>query len=175
MWAGFFFVLFGRGCMNHIFPASYAWGNFSVFAVGIWAIVQRDSLDAIMMFLTGLLLTVLTDIIHISIFYPPNNYLTDAKRFSIGMAIFSLLLKPLSCYLVYRMYRERGGEYKGAVAGCSESQSALPSMPSASSCWGSCQGLFAVWEFTLAKSAAWCNYLFASLRRLFRKRGGITA
>lgn len=35
--------------MNHMFPASYAWGNFSVLAVGIWAIVQRDSLDAIMM------------------------------------------------------------------------------------------------------------------------------
>ncbi|XP_009573129.1 PREDICTED: type-1 angiotensin II receptor-associated protein [Fulmarus glacialis] len=97
--------------MNYMFPASYAWGNFSILAVGIWAIVQRDSLDAVMMFLTGLLLTVLTDIIHISIFYPPNNYLTDEKRFSIGMAIFSLLLKPVSCYLVYRMYRERGGEY----------------------------------------------------------------
>ncbi|XP_009459229.1 PREDICTED: type-1 angiotensin II receptor-associated protein [Nipponia nippon] len=97
--------------MNYMFPASYAWGNFSVLAVGIWAIVQRDSLDAIMMFLTGLLLTVLTDIIHISVFYPPNKYLTDAKRFSVGMAIFSLLLKPASCYLVYRMYRERGGEY----------------------------------------------------------------
>lgn len=47
VWFGF--VLFGRGCMNHMFPASYAWGNFSVLAVGIWAIVQRDSLDAIMM------------------------------------------------------------------------------------------------------------------------------
>lgn len=27
------------------------------------------------------------------------------------MAIFSLLLKPASCYFVYQMYRERGGEY----------------------------------------------------------------
>ncbi|NXT74048.1 ATRAP protein, partial [Zapornia atra] len=97
------------GCMNYMLPASYAWGNFSVLALGIWAIVQRDSVDAIVMFLTGLLLTVLTDIIHISVFYPPNNYLTDAIG-SIGMAIFSLLLKPVSCYLVYRMYRERGGE-----------------------------------------------------------------
>ncbi|XP_008942573.1 PREDICTED: type-1 angiotensin II receptor-associated protein [Merops nubicus] len=97
--------------MNYSFPASYAWGNFSVLAVGIWAIVQRDSLDAIMMFLTGLLLTVLTDIIHISIFYRSHDHFSDLKRFSLGMAIFSLLLKPLSCYLVYRMYRERGGEY----------------------------------------------------------------
>ncbi|NWI69952.1 ATRAP protein, partial [Todus mexicanus] len=97
-------------CMNYTFPSSYAWGNFTVLAVGIWAIVQRDSLDAILMFLTGLLLTVLTDIIHVSIFYPSNNHPSDLKRFSLGMAIFSLLLKPVSCYLVYRMYRERGGE-----------------------------------------------------------------
>ncbi|NWY05490.1 ATRAP protein, partial [Nothoprocta ornata] len=100
----------GRGCMSYNFPASYAWGNFSILAVGIWAIVQRDSLDAIMMFLSGLLLTVLTDIIHISVFYPTKNYLTDLKRFTLGMAILSLLLKPVSCYFVYQMYRERGGE-----------------------------------------------------------------
>uniref|UniRef100_A0A8C3EC72 Uncharacterized protein n=2 Tax=Corvus moneduloides TaxID=1196302 RepID=A0A8C3EC72_CORMO len=105
------------GCMNYMLPLSYAWGNFSVLAVGIWAIVQRDSLDAIMMFLTGLLLTVLTDIIHISIFYPSHDFLSDAKRFSIGMAIFSLLLKPVSCYLVYRMYQERGGEYTFNIGG----------------------------------------------------------
>uniref|UniRef100_A0A8B9DX52 Angiotensin II receptor associated protein n=1 Tax=Anser cygnoides TaxID=8845 RepID=A0A8B9DX52_ANSCY len=105
------YKLLAQGCMNYLFPASYAWGNFSILAVGIWAVVQRDSLDAIMMFLTGLLLTVLTDIIHVCVFYPSNDYLTDVKRFSIGMAIFSLLLKPASCYFVYQMYRERGGEY----------------------------------------------------------------
>lgn len=44
-----FFVSFGRGCMNYMLPLSYAWGNFSVLAVGIWATVQRDSLDAITM------------------------------------------------------------------------------------------------------------------------------
>ncbi|NXG19599.1 ATRAP protein, partial [Grallaria varia] len=98
------------GCMNYMLPASYAWGNFSVLAMGIWAIVQRDSLDAIVLFLTGLLLTVLTDIIHVSVFYPTHDHLSDTTRFSVGMAIFSLLLKPLSCYLVYRMYLERGGE-----------------------------------------------------------------
>lgn len=62
-------------------------------------------------FLTGLLLTVLTDIIHISVYYPLRGYPSDVKRFSMGMAIFSLLLKPGSCYFVYRMYRERGGDY----------------------------------------------------------------
>uniref|UniRef100_A0A8C3CQP0 Angiotensin II receptor associated protein n=1 Tax=Cairina moschata TaxID=8855 RepID=A0A8C3CQP0_CAIMO len=72
---------------------------------------HSGTLAAYSVFLTGLLLTVLTDIIHVSVFYPSNDYLTDVKRFSIGMAIFSLLLKPASCYFVYQMYRERGGEY----------------------------------------------------------------
>lgn len=62
-------------------------------------------------FLTGLLLTVLMDIIHFSLYYPSQQQLTDTMRFSTGMAIFSLLLKPLSCFFAYQMYRERGGEY----------------------------------------------------------------
>uniref|UniRef100_K7FRQ7 Angiotensin II receptor associated protein n=1 Tax=Pelodiscus sinensis TaxID=13735 RepID=K7FRQ7_PELSI len=62
-------------------------------------------------FLIGLLLTILTDIIHLSIYYPRGHNLTDLQRFTAGMAIFSLLLKPLSCFFVYQMYRERGGEY----------------------------------------------------------------
>ncbi|XP_037585685.1 type-1 angiotensin II receptor-associated protein isoform X1 [Cebus imitator] len=61
------------------------------------------------MFLCGLLATIFLDIVHISIFYPRGN-LTDTVRFGAGMAILSLLLKPLSCCFIYHMYRERGGE-----------------------------------------------------------------
>ncbi|XP_042708852.1 type-1 angiotensin II receptor-associated protein isoform X1 [Chrysemys picta bellii] len=98
-----------RGCLE--LPNSYVWGNFTVLAVGVWAIAQRDSIDAIIMFLIGLLITILLDIINISLFYPRHSSLSDLERFSSGMAIFSLLLKPLSCLFVYQMYRERGGEY----------------------------------------------------------------
>ncbi|XP_030393564.1 type-1 angiotensin II receptor-associated protein isoform X2 [Gopherus evgoodei] len=98
-----------RGCLE--FSDSYTWGNFTVLAVGVWAIAQRDSVDAIIMFLIGLLITILLDIINISLFYPRHSSLSDLERFSSGMAIFSLLLKPLSCLFVYQMYRERGGEY----------------------------------------------------------------
>lgn len=57
--------------------------------------------------------TILTDIIHFGIFYPLTNLAggTDLFRFSVGMAILSLLLKPVSCFFVYQMYRERGGDY----------------------------------------------------------------
>lgn len=91
-------------------PSSYAWGNFSVLAVGVWAIAQRDSIDAVLMFLLGIAVTILTDIIHFGIFYPLMDFV-DAKRFTAGMAILSLLLKPVSCFFVYQMYRERGGDY----------------------------------------------------------------
>ena len=40
--------VFFRGCMAWL-PPSYAWGNFSVLAVGVWAIAQRDSIDAVLM------------------------------------------------------------------------------------------------------------------------------
>ncbi|XP_055966926.1 type-1 angiotensin II receptor-associated protein [Sorex fumeus] len=96
------------GCI--VFSGPYPWANFTVLALGVWATAQRDSVDAISMFLGGLVATIFLDIIHISIFYPLAN-LTDTGRFSAGMAILSLLLKPLSCCLVYHMYRERGGQH----------------------------------------------------------------
>lgn len=60
-------------------------------------------------FLGGLVVTIFLDIIYISIFYP-TSVINDTGRFSAGMAILSLLLKPFSCCLVYHMHRERGGE-----------------------------------------------------------------
>ncbi|KAM4741059.1 type-1 angiotensin II receptor-associated protein [Anableps anableps] len=90
--------------------SSYAWGNFSVLAVGVWAIAQRDSIDAVLMFLMGMAVTILTDIIHFGIFYPRMPFVRE-NSFSAGMAILNLLLKPISCFFVYQMYRERGGDY----------------------------------------------------------------
>ncbi|KAM9814274.1 type-1 angiotensin II receptor-associated protein [Neosynchiropus ocellatus] len=101
------------GCMAWL-PWSFTWANFSVLAVGVWAIAQRDSIDAVVMFLIGLAITILTDIIHFGVFYPLNDLATEKRdlvRFSVGMAILSLLLKPASCFFVYQMYRERGGDY----------------------------------------------------------------
>ncbi|XP_040890734.1 type-1 angiotensin II receptor-associated protein [Toxotes jaculatrix] len=99
------------GCMAWL-PLSFSWGNFSVLAVGVWAIAQRDSIDAVLMFLIGMIVTILTDIIHFGIYYRLSDAVGgDVFRFSAGMAILNLLLKPVSCFFVYQMYRERGGDY----------------------------------------------------------------
>ncbi|XP_050979183.1 type-1 angiotensin II receptor-associated protein [Labeo rohita] len=97
-------------------PSSYVLSNVSVLAVGVWAIAQRDSIDAVLMFLIGLAVTILTDIVHLGLYYAAaeigyERAGRDLFRFSGGMAILSLLLKPVSCFFVYQMYRERGGEY----------------------------------------------------------------
>uniref|UniRef100_A0A3Q4MN93 Angiotensin II receptor-associated protein n=1 Tax=Neolamprologus brichardi TaxID=32507 RepID=A0A3Q4MN93_NEOBR len=93
-----------------VLSVAFTWANFSVLAVGVWAIAQRDSIDAVIMFLIGMILTILTDIVHLGIFYSLGDS-SDLFRFGAGMTILNLLLKPISCFFVYQMYRERGGDY----------------------------------------------------------------
>ncbi|XP_067288060.1 type-1 angiotensin II receptor-associated protein isoform X2 [Pseudorasbora parva] len=98
-------------CLLPWLPISYALGNVSVLALGVWAIAQRDSIDAVLLFLIGLAVTIMTDIVHFGLYYETAANASDLFRFSAGMAILSLVLKPVSCFFVYQMYRERGGEY----------------------------------------------------------------
>ncbi|OCT72239.1 hypothetical protein XELAEV_18035208mg [Xenopus laevis] len=104
-------------CMIDWLPRAYGLANITVLAMGVWAIAQRDSADAIFMFFVGLLLTVLTDILLFALYFAgaekasESGPLRDLFRFSSGMGILSLLLKPLSCFFMYHMYRERGGEF----------------------------------------------------------------
>ncbi|XP_016414700.1 type-1 angiotensin II receptor-associated protein-like [Sinocyclocheilus rhinocerous] len=103
-------------CLITWLPTSYVLGNMSALAVGVWAIAQRDSIDAVLMFLIGLAVTILTDIVHFGLYYAAGeiqykSVALELFRFSGGMAILNLLLKPVSCFFVYQMYRERGGEY----------------------------------------------------------------
>lgn len=73
-------------------------------------------------FLVGMVVTILTDIIHFGIYYPLSDLVTergrDVFRFSAGMAILNLLMKPVSCFFVYQMYRERGGDYNVNFGKC---------------------------------------------------------
>ncbi|XP_056398212.1 type-1 angiotensin II receptor-associated protein [Hyla sarda] len=98
-------------------PNAYYLSNLSVLAMGIWALAQRDSADAIFMFMVGLAVTIVLDILLLALFYAIAEQgaekllqQRDLFRFSGGMAILNLILKPLSCFFVYHMYLERGGE-----------------------------------------------------------------
>ncbi|XP_030041959.1 type-1 angiotensin II receptor-associated protein [Microcaecilia unicolor] len=110
-------VLTTWACMYSWLPSAYAWGNFTVLAMGVWAMAHKDSIDAVSTFLIGLLFSILSDILMFALYYESaeniasSHVLRDLFRFSAGMAILSLLIKPLSCFFIYHMYRERGGEY----------------------------------------------------------------
>ncbi|KAM4652781.1 type-1 angiotensin II receptor-associated protein isoform 2-T2 [Discoglossus pictus] len=103
-------------CILDWLSPAYRWANITVLAMGVWAVAQRDSIDAIIMFFIGLMITIVTDILLLALFFAAAEFATeksptrDLFRFTAGMAILSLLLKPLSCFFVYHMYRERGGE-----------------------------------------------------------------
>ncbi|KAM9299192.1 type-1 angiotensin II receptor-associated protein [Gastrophryne carolinensis] len=103
-------------CTYSWLPNAYYLANITVLAMGVWAIIQRDSVDAIFMFLVGLITTVVLDILLLALYYAGAELQTekttarDLFRFSGGMSILSLLLKPLSCFFIYHMYVERGGE-----------------------------------------------------------------
>ncbi|MFT7804497.1 type-1 angiotensin II receptor-associated protein-like [Arapaima gigas] len=94
-------------------PMSFAWANFSMLALGVWTVGQRDSTDAALMFLLGMVTTMLTDAVHFGLYYVPATMISQGLhstyRFSVTVAILSLLLKPASCFFIYRAYRERGG------------------------------------------------------------------
>lgn len=42
-------VFIYRACLFPWLPTSYVFGNGSVLAVGVWAIAQRDSIDAVLL------------------------------------------------------------------------------------------------------------------------------
>lgn len=77
--------------------------------------------------------TIFLDIIYLGIFYPRSS-LSDTVRFSAGMTILNLILKPISCFFVYQMYRERGGEllvHVGETTTCSQLPNSPPTSPGA--------------------------------------------
>jgi len=49
---------------------------------------------------------ILLDVINVGIYYPSNTG-SISKRFSSGMAIVNLLLRPISSFMLYKMVKER--------------------------------------------------------------------
>lgn len=89
-------------------PWSYLFCNLAVLAIGVWAIASPSNEDASQLFLLGMLFTIIHDIIVIAIFYTSDISISH-YRFCVGMAILSLILKPLSCLLIFQNHRNRGG------------------------------------------------------------------
>ncbi|XP_064598722.1 type-1 angiotensin II receptor-associated protein-like [Liolophura sinensis] len=115
------FVLTVWASMSAMFPVSYIYCHGIVILTGILAILHEESHTRVLMFLIFNIISVPLDVIFLSIFQPmaydifehPNAG-TGARnlyRFSLGMSIVNLLIKPLTCLVTFRIYQERGGSY----------------------------------------------------------------
>ncbi|GAB1607930.1 type-1 angiotensin II receptor-associated protein-like [Argonauta hians] len=96
-------------------PISYTYMNAFILAFGVWGMVNQESAEPISTFLILNLFSIIQDIIFLGL-YQPLGYLAYSTtdffgtfNFAFGMSIVNLILKPVSCYLLYRIYVDRGG------------------------------------------------------------------
>ncbi|XP_052759983.1 type-1 angiotensin II receptor-associated protein-like [Mya arenaria] len=118
----FHFVLTVWASQNGFLGLSYVYMNLFVLSLGVWSIVHHESAEPVFMFLICHVFSILQDIILLGINEPRgyNAYEQGGRidqttrneyRFSLGMSIVNLIIKPVTAFLVYRIYRERGGSY----------------------------------------------------------------
>ncbi|XP_005099392.2 type-1 angiotensin II receptor-associated protein-like [Aplysia californica] len=129
------FILSSWALMSGFLAVSTYWyTHVAVLAFGFWAMVAEESVDAVLMFLATLCVSVVNDIMCLAIYEPRGhdrfesqdigNVSTSQKneyRFALGMAITNLIVKPLTIFLVYRVYQSRssGSEFNAGIPGIS--------------------------------------------------------
>ncbi|XP_064642835.1 type-1 angiotensin II receptor-associated protein-like isoform X3 [Lineus longissimus] len=102
-------------------PTAYIYMNLFTLAFGAYGIINQENSEAIFMFLLLQVLGIILDIVMIGVHQPfanqrfenilQNTDMRNEYRFSLGMSIVNLLLKPFTSFIVYRIYQERGGSY----------------------------------------------------------------
>lgn len=100
---------------------SYVYMNIILMGLGIWSIAHHESPDSVLMFLLCHIFSILQDIILLGL-YEPRGYDTyevpgvqatarNQYRFSLGMSILNLIIKPVTAFLLFTIYKQRGGSY----------------------------------------------------------------
>lgn len=87
-------------------PDSYFFYNLLFFITLMWAIQCKDSVEPVEMALFIGVSSIILDIIVITVCFP---YDHSSSRFSVGMAILNLLVRPVTSMLLYRVYADRSG------------------------------------------------------------------
>ncbi|GLH07548.1 Protein of unknown function [Gryllus bimaculatus] len=87
-------------------PNSYFFYNLLFFLTLMWAIQCKDSVEPVEMALFIGVASIILDIIVITVCFP---YDRTSNRFSVGMAILNLLIRPVTSMLLYRVHADRCG------------------------------------------------------------------
>lgn len=109
--------------------ATYLFTHLLVLAIGLWAMIDPASADAVIMFMASLAISIVNDIIMLGIYEPRGHDLFEdgdvssgrrnEYRFALGMSITNLLLKPISMFLLFRIYQSRsdGSDFNSGIPG----------------------------------------------------------
>jgi len=103
------FILSVWAMQSSDLPLSYAVYNVVLLVVLLWALHARESEEPLFMGLVINGASVLLDIITIVLYFPDSGY--GRSKFSIGMAIVLLVLRPITCVVIHRIRLERTGAY----------------------------------------------------------------
>lgn len=90
-------------------PNAYLYYNGIFLVILMWSIHHRESDEPVFMGLFLNFISILLDIITISVFCPP--YPSSFQQFSIAIAIVNLIMRPVSSIILFRIMNERSGEY----------------------------------------------------------------
>lgn len=94
--------------------------------IGVWALGDQTSLEAITLYLIGMLFTILNDCITLGTYSKTGvafgDGALDSAKFSFAMALISLIFKPIIVIFVLQEYNRRGGSV--SIPGVSISSSA---------------------------------------------------
>eukprot|EP00037_Helgoeca_nana_P031939 m.411331 g.411331 ORF g.411331 m.411331 type:complete len:264 (-) comp28634_c0_seq1:416-1207(-) len=93
-------------------------GNFSynpvVFTILLWATYKPDDYESLFISMMMIMLSVLLDIVVLSVF-GPWDYYPGIMKFGMAMNIIGILLKPWVLYIVYTEFHIRGGDLNAYI------------------------------------------------------------
>ncbi|CAC5418019.1 unnamed protein product [Mytilus coruscus] len=113
------FILTVWATTSSFLPDSYIYMNLFVLLIGIFSIVHNESSDAVFMFFVLHCFTIVQDMIFLGIYQPIADETVEVPtqpdsvknryRFSLGMCITNLIIKPVTAFLLYTVWQERQG------------------------------------------------------------------
>ncbi|XP_063410405.1 type-1 angiotensin II receptor-associated protein-like isoform X2 [Mytilus trossulus] len=100
-------------------PESYIYMNLFVLLISVLANVHSKSEEAVFLFFVLHCITIGQDMLFIGIYQPIGdatyevdrqpNTIKNVYRFSLGICILNLIIKPVTAFLVYKVWQERRG------------------------------------------------------------------
>ncbi|XP_076087468.1 type-1 angiotensin II receptor-associated protein-like [Mytilus galloprovincialis] len=113
------FILTVWATTSSFLPDSYIYMNLFVLLIGIFSIVHNESSEAVFMFLVLHCFTIVQDMIFLGIYQPiadetvevphQRDSVKNRYRFSLGMCITNLIIKPVTAFFLYKVWQERQG------------------------------------------------------------------